>query len=324
MNVERCQMEQLVSLNHVSKYYSVGNKKKFSALRDISLTIGRGETLGIVGESGSGKSTLARIVMGIERPDGGTVHYAGEPVVSHGGKRRLSYAKNAQIIFQDSFASLDPRMTVETIISEGMEIQKMFDREGRKQRVQEMLAMVGLEKEHGNRYPHEFSGGQRQRICIARALAVTPEFLVCDEPISALDVSVQSHIMNLLMELKERFGLTYLFIAHNLNMVNYISDRIAVMYLGEIMELGSSNAVCLSPLHPYTKLLLDSVLLPDPEQKSLDKIQAESYDAADRFGLGAGCAFAGSCPLAADICRQEVPVLREVEADHFAACHYCK
>lgn len=298
-------MEQLISLKHVSKYYPMGNKKSLSALRDISLCIGKGETLGIVGESGSGKSTLARIVMGIERPDGGTVQYA----------------KNAQIIFQDSSASLDPRMTVEAIISEGMEIRKMFDKEGRKKRVREMLAMVGLEEEHRKRYPHEFSGGQRQRICIARALAVTPEFLVCDEPISALDVSVQSHIMNLLVELKERFGLTYLFISHNLNMVNYISERIAVMYLGEIVELGSSNAICLSPRHPYTKILLDSVLLPDPDKKLLDKIQVESYETLDCHGLGAGCVFASSCPLAVNVCRQETPVFREVEAGHFAACH---
>lgn len=318
-------MEQLISLEHVSKFYPMGKKRRLSALRDVCLSIGRGETLGIVGESGSGKSTLARIVMGIERPDSGAVLYRGAPVASYGRKGRLSYAKNAQIIFQDSSASLDPRMMVEAIISEGMEIQRVPDREGRKKRTYEMLAMVGLLEEHGKRYPHEFSGGQRQRICIARALAVMPEFLVCDEPISALDVSVQSHIMNLLMDLKERFGLTYLFIAHNLNMVNYLSDRIAVMYLGELVELGSSNAVCLSPRHPYTKFLLNSVLLPDPDRKSLGEIQVQiqDYEAAVRDNSSVGCVFAGSCPLAADRCRQEAPEWREVEAGHFAACHYC-
>lgn len=313
-------MENLVTLEHITKTYSLGGSKKNFALRDLSLAIGKGETLGVVGESGSGKSTLARIIMGIERPDSGTALFAGETALPRRGAERLVRAKRAQIIFQDSLASLDPRMTIGESIAEGMEIHQMFDRDGQKQRVAELLAMVGLEAEHAGRYPHAFSGGQRQRIGIARALAVEPEFLVCDEPISALDLSVQSHIMNLLKELTQTMGLTCLFIAHDLNMVHYISDRICVLYAGRIVELGSADAVCLHPNHPYTRLLLDSVLIPDPARKSLGKIRPQPLEAINCHIEG--CAFAFACPLAEELCQTSTPPLRETESGHFCACHF--
>lgn len=313
-------METLVTLEHITKTYPLGENKQNFALRDLSLKIDKGETLGVVGESGSGKSTLARIVMGIERPDSGTALYAGEPAAPRRARERLARAKQAQIIFQDSLASLDPRMTVGDSIAEGMEIHQMFDRAGRKRRVEELLALVGLEAEHAGRYPHAFSGGQRQRIGIARALAVGPEFLVCDEPISALDLLVQSHIMNLLKELTKTLGLTCLFIAHDLNMVHYISDRIAVFYAGQVAELGSADAVCLRPRHPYTRLLLDAVLIPNPDQKSIGKIHPQLLESA-AVGPACGCAFAFACPQAIEICRQTTPALRETQPGHFCACH---
>lgn len=305
-------MNELISLAGVCKAYPMGGRNKTHALCDVSLQIGRGETVGLVGESGSGKSTLARIVMGIEQPDSGEVRYAGKPVVvGRGGGQ-------SQIIFQDTLGALDPRMTVGASIAEGMEIHRMLDSAGRRERVGQLLELVGLERGHAARYPQDFSGGQRQRICIARALAVNPKFLVCDEVISALDISVQSHIMNLLRELKERLGLTYLFIAHDLNRVNYLSDRIAVLYLGRVVELGESDGVCQKPQHPYTRLLLDAVLLPDPKKKTLARIPIRVGDA---LPVAMGCAFAGGCPQTQAQCHQAPPVLREWEPGHFVACH---
>lgn len=313
-------MTELITLENISKYYTIGKKKKLAALQNISFGISKGETLGIVGESGSGKSTLARIIMGIEQPDHGRILYDGEPLCTKKTKDRLAFARKAQIIFQDPFASLDPRMTIEAILTEGMEIQKMLDKSGRKERAAELLNMVGLETEHAARYPYEFSGGQRQRIGIARALAVTPEFLVCDEPISALDVSVQSHIMTLLKELRDHFHLTCLFIAHDLNMVNYISDRIAVIYAGEIVELGSSTEICQHPQHPYTKFLLDCVLIPDPAQKSLDAIPLRGTECIPQDHSRSGCSFAPHCPIATASCGEHAPLLQEVAPGHYTAC----
>ena len=313
--------EKLISLDHICKYFNVGAGKTLKAVDGITLDIYRGETLGVVGESGCGKSTLGRVVMGIYKPTAGNLTYAGKKVDLHKTKDRFEYSKKAQIIFQDPYASLNPRMTVGSIISEGMEIHKMYDKEKRQERVYELLETVGLNREHANRFPHEFSGGQRQRIGIARALAIEPEFIVCDEPISALDVSIQSQVINLLKELQEKLGLTYMFIAHDLNIVKYISDRIAVMYLGNLVEMASSEELYAHTLHPYSQALLDSVPIPDPDREAQKKAQVLSGDVPSPINPKPGCKFAGRCPRACDKCHTETPMLREVRPHHFVACH---
>ena len=295
--------EKLITLDHVSKHFHVGKGQTLVAVNDISLDIYKGETLGIVGESGCGKSTLGRVVMGIYEATKGTITFEGKKLDLRRAKDKMEYARKAQIVFQDPYASLNPRMLVGSIIAEGMEIHNMYDREKRQERVYELLETVGLNREHANRFPHEFSGGQRQRIGIARALAVEPEFIVCDEPISALDVSIQSQIINLLKDLQKDHGFTYMFIAHDLNIVKYISDRIAVMYLGNLVELADSEEIYAHTLHPYSQALLASVPIPDPDREA------------------PGCPFAGRCPHAMEKCRTESPQLKEVRPNHFAACH---
>ena len=257
----------LLSLQDLSKNFHV-NGGTLKAVNHVNFDIKKGETVGLVGESGCGKSTLGRTVMGIYSPTSGKILYDGEELHVKSAKDRLDYAKKAQMIFQDPYASLNPRMTVGDIIAEGMEIHKMYDADKRKKKVQELLELVGLNKEHANRFPHEFSGGQRQRIGIARALAIEPEFLVCDEPISALDVSIQSQVINLLIDLQKELGLTYLFIAHDLDIVRYISDRIVVMYLGHVVEIAEANEVYNHALHPYSQALLSAVPIPDPDLES--------------------------------------------------------
>lgn len=313
--------EVLVSLDGICKYFNVGRGKTLKAVDGISLDIYRGETLGIVGESGCGKSTLGRVVMGIYHPTKGQLTYDGKVVDLKKTKDRFDYSKAAQIIFQDPYASLNPRMTVGEIISEGMEIHQMYDKEKRQQRVYELLETVGLNREHANRFPHEFSGGQRQRIGIARALAIEPEFIVCDEPISALDVSIQSQIINLLKDLQEKLDLTYMFIAHDLNIVKYISDRIAVMYLGNLLELADSSELYTHTLHPYSQALLDAVPIPDPAREAQKEACVLSGDVPSPINPKPGCKFAGRCPVACDKCHQETPALREVRAHHWVACH---
>ena len=287
----------------------------------ISLDIYKGETLGLVGESGCGKSTLGRVAMGIYPATSGKLYYAGEELNLKNAATRFKYAKKAQIIFQDPYASLDPRMTVSSIIEEGMVIHGMYDAKRRQERVYELLELVGLNKEHANRFPHEFSGGQRQRIGIARALAIEPEFIVCDEPISALDVSIQSQIINLLHDLQQQLGLTFLFIAHDLNIVKYISDRIAVMYLGNVVELASSDDLYAHTLHPYSKALLSAVPIPDPSAEAQKHRQILSGDVPSPINTPKGCNFAGRCPVACDKCRESKPQLREIRPGHFCACH---
>jgi len=291
------------------------------AVENVSLQINRGETLGLVGESGCGKSTLGRTMMGIYRPTKGRLIYDGQELNLTSKHERFKFTKKAQIVFQDPYASLDPRMTVSSIIQEGMNIHGMYDKKKRKERVEELLDIVGLNSEHANRFPHEFSGGQRQRIGIARSLAIEPEFIVCDEPISALDVSIQAQIINLLHDLQTRMKLTYLFIAHDLNIVKYISDRIAVMYLGAVVELASSKDLYANTLHPYSKALLSAVPVPDPDMEMNKKRQILVGDVPSPIHRPKGCAFSSRCPLACDICRREEPVLREVMPDHFVACH---
>lgn len=317
-------MDKLITLDHISKYFYVGNKQTLVAVNNVSLEIYQGETLGVVGESGCGKSTLGRVVMGIYRPSKGKLYYRGKEVDLRRTKDRYEYSEKAQIIFQDPYASLDPRMTVGSIISEGMEIHNMFDRQKRQQRVYELLETVGLNREHANRFPHEFSGGQRQRIGIARALAINPEFIVCDEPISALDVSIQSQIINLLKDLQKKLNLTYMFIAHDLNIVKYISNRIAVMYLGNLVELAESDEIYAHTLHPYSQALLASVPIPDPDREAHKRAEIITGDVPSPINPKSGCPFANRCPYVQDICRTESPVLKELRPNHFVSCHFAK
>lgn len=314
----------LVRAEGICKYFRVGGGRTLHAVENVSLTIRRGETLGLVGESGCGKSTLGRTMMGIYTPTKGKLIYDGVEMNLHNRSERFKFAKKAQIVFQDPYASLDSRMTVGSIIEEGMEIHKMYDAEKRKQRVAELLDIVGLNREHASRFPHEFSGGQRQRIGIARALAIEPEFIVCDEPISALDVSIQAQVINLLRDLQKKMNLTYLFIAHDLNIVKYISDRIAVMYLGSVMELADSDELYSHTLHPYSKALLSAVPIPDPELEAVKHRQIIGGDVPSPINKPKGCPFCTRCPEATDQCRQAVPELKEVRPGHFVACHLVK
>lgn len=313
--------EILVRAEGLCKYFKVGGGRTLRAVDQVNLTIHRGETLGLVGESGCGKSTLGRTMMGIYPPTKGKLIYGGEELNLHNKKERFKFTKKAQIVFQDPYASLDPRMTVGSIIEEGMIIHNMYDSAKRKERVERLLDIVGLNREHASRFPHEFSGGQRQRIGIARALAIEPEFIVCDEPISALDVSIQAQVMNLLHDLQQKMGLTYLFIAHDLNIVKYISDRIAVMYLGSVVELADSNVLYTNTLHPYSRALLSAVPIPDPAKEAQKQRQIIAGDVPSPINKPQGCAFSSRCPLACDKCTQAMPELREVEPGHFVACH---
>lgn len=313
---------KLLEIKNVSKHFKV-SEGRLKAVVDVNLDIFKGETLGLVGESGCGKSTFGKTLVGIYNPTKGTVIYYkedGAPMEIN-KKTLFSYSKMAQIIFQDPYSSLDPRMTVADIIEEGMIIHKMYNSSRRKERVFELLELVGLNREHANRFAHEFSGGQRQRIGIARALAIEPEFIVCDEPISALDVSIQSQIINLLHDLQKKLNLTYLFIAHDLNIVKYISDRIAVMYLGNIVELASSKDLYANTLHPYSQALLSSVPIADPDKEAQKKRQILEGDVPSPINTPKGCPFAGRCPYVMDICRQEKPPL-EMKQGHLVACHY--
>ena len=313
--------EKLLSLENVSKRFNVGRGRILKAVNEVNLDIYKGETLGVVGESGCGKSTLGRTVMGIYAPTEGKISYDGKEIELSSSSDRFNYSKKAQMIFQDPYASLNPRMTVGTIIAEGMEIHNMYTSEKRRERVYELLEKVGLNREHANRFPHEFSGGQRQRIGIARALAIEPEFIVCDEPISALDVSIQSQIINLLKDLQSELGLTYMFIAHDLNIVKYISDRIAVMYLGNVVELSDSDLVYADTLHPYSKALLASVPIPDPDKDVQEKAEVIAGDVPSPINPPPGCNFAGRCPYATEYCKTINPVLTEVKEKHWVACH---
>ena len=320
--------EILLEVNKLRKYFPVkrsGGTSYIHAVEDVSLFIRKGETLGLVGESGCGKSTLGRAILRLHEPTSGRIVYNGKPIYdSEAGiaEKAKSYRREMQIIFQDPFASLDPRMTAENIIGEALDIHKMtHSRKERHERVVELLHRVGLNEEQGDRYPHEFSGGQQQRIGIARALAVEPRFIVCDEPISALDVSIQSQIVNMLEDMQRDLGLTYLFIAHDISVVRHISTRIGVMYLGAVLELASSRELNRHPLHPYTRTLLSAVPVPDPDVcRSLKRIVLEG-DVPTPFDPPPGCKFAARCPYASEKCRFCRPELREVAPEHYVACH---
>jgi oligopeptide transport system ATP-binding protein len=299
------------------------------AVDDISFEIRRGETLGLVGESGCGKTTTGRAVIRLRQPTAGTVRFGGKDLndLSRGDLRRMR--RRMQIIFQDPYGSLNPRMTVGSIISEPLETHDLARGKARHERVKELLRLVGLNPNYTNRYPHEFSGGQRQRIGVARALAVEPEFIVCDEPISALDVSIQAQVLNLLVELRETFGLTYLFIAHDLSVVRHISDRVGVMYLGKLAEIGPPSAIYEEPGHPYTRALLSAVPIPDPKAERKRKRVILTGDVPSPANPPAGCRFHTRCWLYERLgrpeqCRTEDPALRLIGQDHRAACHFAE
>ena len=321
--------EVLVKVEHLKKYFPITRgivfQKEIGAVRavdDISFEIHRGETLGLVGESGCGKSTTGRTIIQLYRPTSGKVYYQDRDLSTLKGRDLRHLRRNMQIIFQDPYASLDPRMTVGNIIAEPLEIHGIGkSKKERRERVKELLRLVGLNPYFINRYPHEFSGGQRQRIGVARALALEPEFIVCDEPISALDVSIQAQVVNLLEELQDSLGLTYLFIAHDLSMVRHISDRTAVMYLGKIVELAEREELYNNPLHPYTQALLSAVPIPDPvAERNRQRVILEG-DVPSPANPPPGCNFHPRCPIAVEICRQEEPEWREVIPDHWVACH---
>ena len=289
----------------------------FAAVDHVSFSIRQGETYGLVGESGSGKSTIGRAILGYFRPAAGQILYQGKDIAGLKAKERAPYQRRMQSVFQDPYSSLDPSMNVAQIIGEPMEIQRMYPGKARRERIASLLESVGLSPDDMNRYPSEFSGGQRQRISIARALAVAPEFIVCDEPISALDVSLQAQIIYLLQDLQRTNHLTYLFISHQLQIIRKICSQIGVLYLGSLLETGSAQDVCGAPIHPYTRMLMSSVLEPDPELHSLDSIPKDS---GTQQYSGKGCKFASRCPFAADRCRQEMPVLTDFGGGHQAAC----
>lgn len=314
--------EPLLEVEHLSKHFKMGGKSILKAVDDVSLTIYKGETLGLVGESGCGKTTFGRTVIQLYRPTSGSIRFDGQELGSLKRKELVSFKKDAQIIFQDPYASLDPRMTIAEIIAEGIKVHFKLSPAETGRKVASLLEKVGLGADYANRYAHELSGGQRQRVGIARALAVKPRFIVCDEPISALDVSIQAQVINLLIYLQREFGLTYLFISHDLSMVQYISDRIGVMYLGSLMELTDNQTLYSRPLHPYTQALLSAIPVADPDlgrEQSRIKLEGEIPSPIHQ---PKGCKFAPRCRFASEKCQAVRPVLRELEPGHFVACHF--
>ncbi|HZK01085.1 MAG TPA: oligopeptide/dipeptide ABC transporter ATP-binding protein [Tissierellaceae bacterium] len=317
-------VEPLISARGIKKYFDVG-EGMLKAVDGISFDIYPGETFGLVGESGCGKTTAGRTIVRLYDPTEGELIFNGKNIYELSSSEMQEVRRDFQIIFQDPYASLNPRMTVEDIVAEPLDIHKAYkSKKERRNRVIELLELVGLNEEHAMRFPHEFSGGQRQRVGIARALALNPKFIVCDEPISALDVSIQAQVVNLLKDLQEKLGLTYLFIAHDLSMVRYISDRVGVMYLGHMMEIAKSEELYLNPFHPYTRALLSAIPIPDPDiQRGRERIMLEG-DVPSPINPKEGCRFVDRCSYAIPKCREITPVLEEVKENHFVACHRAK
>ena len=318
--------DNLLVVKNLKKYFpikssffrvTVGNVK---AVDDVSFSINKGETLGLVGESGCGKTTVGRTLLHLYKPTGGEIWFKGKQIKTRSDIKE--FRKKATMVFQDPYSSLDPRMTVADIIGEPLDVHKMYSsKKERRERILELMGHVGLNSEHAARYAHEFSGGQRQRIGIARALAVDPDFIVCDEPVSALDVSIQAQVINMFEDLQAKLGLTYLFIAHDLLVVRHISNRIAVMYLGKIVELADAQEIYERPLHPYSKSLLSAVPLPDPKAARANKRIVLSGDIPSPLNAPSGCPFRTRCAYATERCAAEVPEFREMSSGHFVACH---
>lgn len=311
--------EPLLQIRNLSKHFRVEGGY-LQAVDGLNFDIYKGETFGLVGESGCGKSTAGRTILQLYTPTAGEAIFEGEDIFQYDDKKMKALRKDMQMIFQDPYASLDPRMTVEEIVSEPLVIYGIGNRKERRARVVELLELVGLSAEHTQRFPHEFSGGQRQRIGIARSLALRPKFIICDEPISALDVSIQAQVVNLLKDVQKELGLTLLFIAHDLSMVRYISDRVAVMYLGHLMEVGTTEEFYSRPLHPYTKALLSAIPIADPEeQRKRVQIELEG-DVPSPINMQPGCRFVDRCPYGDDSCRGRDPEMEEVLPGQYVAC----
>ena len=317
----------LLKVSKLKKYFDVSGgifksqKKYLTAVDDISFEIKKGETFGLVGESGCGKTTAGRTILRLYDITDGNVYFDGSDITNLSQKELLPFRKKMQMIFQDPYASLNSRMTVAEIVGEGIDTYSLYKGSERQQRIYDLLQRVGLKPEHASRYPHEFSGGQRQRIGVARALAVEPELIICDEPISALDVSIQAQVVNMLEDLQDDMGLTYLFIAHDLSMVKHISDRIGVMYLGKLVEVCESRELYRRPLHPYTQALLSSIPIPDPIATRKSKRIILEGHVQSPINPPEGCRFASRCRFSKNICTQTTPELVEVEKDRFVACH---
>jgi oligopeptide transport system ATP-binding protein len=345
--------KKLLEIEHLKQHFPVASGKLFEkkvvkAVDDVSFFINKGETLGLVGESGCGKTTTGRTLLRLYEPTSGRIAYDGttifdsgdvpltdengQPVLNEKGEvqfghktkvNMLPYRRKMQIVFQDPYASLDPRMTVADIVGEAIDIHKLAsNKKERQERIIRMLERVGLNSEHANRYPHEFSGGQRQRVGIARALSVDPEFIVCDEPVSALDVSIQAQVVNMFEELQQEMGLTYLFIAHDLSIVKHISNRIGVMYLGKLVELADSYELTFHSVHPYTKSLISAIPIADPKTSRESKRIVLSGDVPSPVNPPSGCTFRTRCPYATELCAEKAPEWREVSKGHYAACHH--
>ena len=314
----------LLEVKHLKEYFDINDGlfsiKQLKAVDDVSFFIKKGETLGLVGETGCGKTTVGRTILNLYKPTGGEIYYNGKKIETK--EDIMEFRKKATMVFQDPYSSLNPRMTVADIIGEPLDVHGLYKtKEERRQKILELMDHVGLNSEHASRYAHEFSGGQRQRIGIARALAVNPDFIVCDEPVSALDVSIQAQVINMFKELQDELGLTYLFIAHDLLVVRHISDRIAVMYLGRLVELADADEIYDHPLHPYSEALISAVPIPDPKIARANKRIVLSGDIPSPLNAPSGCPFRTRCPYATDECAETMPEFKEYKPGHFVACH---